>query len=131
MKKKVTINNEIRDFVEEAIEQFLDGYNGTYFYKLGYSDFHDGDWALVIGWSNNGAEDEGYNIADGDGWEVCMKLAYNDSYMQTDFDMDWEMPYNEETGDVDDTQLSLSRNLDEALKDVEWILKRWNEDYAE
>lgn len=130
MNKKVTINNEIRDFVKRALEAFKGGYEGTYFYKLGYSEFHDGIWAIAIGWSDGFDPNDTDGISDGNGFKVCAKLAYSDGYMQSDYDMDWIMPYDEETGDVDDTDSAISANPEDALDYVAWLLKRWNEDYA-
>jgi hypothetical protein len=132
MGKKIKIQ-DLRGFVKEALDAFEDGYEGTYYYKLGNSDFHEGDWAIVIGWS--GGFDTDYIddnfISDGNGYEVCSKLAYNDSYMQSDYEWDWVMPYNEETGDVDNTENSLPRDLEGAMKDIDWLLKHWYKYYAE
>jgi len=41
----------------------------------------------------------------GDRWEIAWKIGRqsHNNVMQCDFDLDFEMPYDEETGDVDDT----------------------------
>ena len=54
------------------------------------------DYAVCIGWHDCG-RDEGWKIA----WKIGRQTHNN--IMQSDFDIDFEMPYNEETGDVDDT----------------------------
>lgn len=51
--------------------------------------------------------------------------------MQSDYEIDWVMPYNEETGDVDDTDNALPRDLEGAMKDIDWLLKHWYKYYAE
>lgn len=66
----------------------------------------DGCWAVCF------ATDSKYNYAvcigwhdTGDGWMVAWKIGRQttNNVMQCDFDVDFEMPYDPETGDVDDT----------------------------
>lgn len=52
-------------------------------------------YSVCMGWHDCG--DEGYKIA----WKIGRQSVRN--CMQCDFDLDFEMPYDEETGDVDDT----------------------------
>ena len=67
----------------------------------------DGDnkdyYCICVGWHDCGAkgekgpDDDGYRIA----WKIGRQSVRN--VMQCDLDIDFEMPYNPETGDVDDT----------------------------
>lgn len=52
------------------------------------------NYAVCIGWHDTG-----------DGWMVAWKIGRQttNNAMQCDFDVDFEMPYDPETGDVDDT----------------------------
>ena len=69
------------------------------------------NYAVCIGWHNDGHEriaqpDGTFNDVSGDdGWRVAWKIGRqtHNNIMQADLDIDFEMPYNKETGDVDDT----------------------------
>lgn len=53
------------------------------------------NWVVCMGWHS-----------EGDGkWQVAWKIGRESprNAMQTDLDLDFEMPYDPETGDVDDT----------------------------
>lgn len=70
-------------------------------------------WSIVVGWSYGFGEDEDGYFSDG-AWQICSKIAYQekDNAMQTDFDLDFTMPYDEKTGEVDDTCSAVSRSED-------------------
>lgn len=75
--------------------------------------------AIVIGWSDGfEAAPAGTPNADGT-WRVCAKIAYQHSNnaMQCDFDIDWYMPYNLDTGEVDDT----STEITATQANVDWL----------
>ena len=49
--------------------------------------------------------------------------------MQCDYDVDWLMPYNEESGEVDDVEFALLPGID--LEMVwEWLINAWKERYC-
>ena len=52
------------------------------------------NYSVCIGWHDGGH-----------GWEVAWKIGRQttNNIMQCDFDVDFEMPYSDESGDVDDT----------------------------
>ena len=52
-----------------------------------------------------------------------MKFAYQPrtSLMQ-EYDIDWLMPYDEETNEVDDTEIPISDNMD----DIKWLLEAYD-----
>lgn len=60
------------------------------------------DYSVCIGWHDlgDGPKEDGYHH-----WVIAWKIGRQtlNNAMQCDFDVDFEMPYNEETGDVDDT----------------------------
>lgn len=60
------------------------------------------NYSVCIGWHDfgDGAKENNYRR-----WAVAWKIGRQtpDNAMQCDFDVDFEMPYNEESGDVDDT----------------------------
>lgn len=87
-------------------------HEGTWFFDL---DKADGKrWAIAIAWM------DWDNTND---WKLYAKVAYQptNSIMQCDYDIDWIMPYNEETGEVDDTETEIT----DIEKDVDWLLKEW------
>ena len=70
-------------------------------------------WSIVIGWSD-GFDDDMKNDDWLDGtYAICSKIGYEEwnNVMQTDMDWDFLMPYDEETGEVDDTCSPIARNV--------------------
>lgn len=106
------IKNKIRNTVDEAVAAGPDG--TTYWVDLDY-DNAGNRWAVVFGWMDDG---EGNPL-------LCGKIAYlpKNSGMQ-EYDMDWEMPYDEETGEVWDTELSISNGVGDA--DINWWIEQWD-----
>lgn len=111
----------IKDF-ENAVEYMKKThFNGTYYWYLD-TDENNNDWAIVLGWSNGFKPDETDDCLDGT-YRLSAKLAYQpyNSIMQCDYDVDWLMPYDEETNEVDDTEISIypGDNLEET---IDWLL---------
>lgn len=70
--------------------------------------------AIVVGWSDGfDKAPDGTPCADGS-WRICAKIAYqhSNSAMQSDFDIDWLMPYGN-NGSCDDTTCEVVGNDDE------------------
>ena len=106
-------------------EQILDAANklkekniGVIAFWLPQSFDKENNWAIVIGYNGGFEKDEN----DPNYYRVCGKVAYQSkkSIMQCDYDVDWTMPYDEETSEVDDTDVSL-----DCLADAEWLLDQW------
>lgn len=55
------------------------------------------DYSICVGWHDCGAKGDRWRIA----WKIGRQSVGN--AMQCDLDVDFEMPYDPETGDVDDT----------------------------
>lgn len=111
-----------RDFMTAVAEMRRTHGAGTYYWILGEDDKRN-TWAIVLGWSNGFEPDPKDNCTDGT-WRICAKLAYqpNNSLMQCDYDVDWLMPYDEETMEVYDNEVSIYPNTD--LQDVvNWLLE--------
>ena len=103
------IVNSIIDTIKEAES---DGPSSTtYIVDLDYDD-KGNRWAVVLGWVDYDGDDA---------YELCGKIAYlpKNSYMK-DYDYDWEMPYDEETGEVWDTEIS-----NPSASDAAWWLDQW------
>ena len=130
-----------KDF-KEAVDWLLKEKQGCVHQVLGRTD-EGTELCLVIGWADlgydleevkkNGYEDEGYYI--------CSKIGYQhrNNGMQSDFEWDFPMPYNPETGDVWDTDTYVAKGDEQSWqtdadmynKEAEEIWATWgvpNED---
>lgn len=106
----------------KAVEDMIWGkHSGTYHWTLG-RDENGNDWAIVLGWADGFDTEENDDCTLGT-WRLCVKLAYQpwNSLMQCDYDIDWLMPYDEESGEVDDTEVPIYPNTDLA-ETIEWLL---------
>jgi len=87
----------------------------------------ENDWAIVLGYSDGFDETEQDEFTDGT-CRLCAKLAYQSkkSIMQCDYDIDWLMPYDELTGEVDDREISIypKTNLDLV---IDWLWEQYEE----
>ena len=119
MKKKLI--EEFTNAVEDMRKYHT---NGTYHWYLGTNG--NNNWAIVLGWADGFEEDENDDCSNGT-YRLCTKLAYqpSNSIMQCDYDIDWLMPYNEETGDVDDNELCVysDSNIEEI---IDWLLENYS-----
>ena len=124
--KKENLVNAFIDAVQKMRETHC---CGTY-YWIPDADEDGNNWAIVLGWSDGFDEDPNDNNLDG-AYRICAKVAYqpSNSLLQCDYDLDWLMPYNEATMEVDDNEISIYPDTD--LKDVvDWLLecyKKYNE----
>lgn len=122
----MNIQKLTKEFIE-AVEEMKTQKEGVYYWILPIDDDKN-DWAIVLGYSNGFDENEQDEFTDGT-WRLCAKFAYqpNNSMLQCDYNVDWLMPYDEVTGDVDDREVSIypSTNL---IETVDWLWKQY-EDY--
>ena len=114
----------LKNFTAAVEEMKKNHESGTYYWRLG-SDGKN-DWAIVLGWADGFEEDATDTCMDGT-WRICAKLAYQpwNSIMQCDYDVDWLMPYDKETMEVDDNEISIYPDTDLAGV-VDWLLKCWD-----
>ena len=97
------------EFVRSAVEWLLDEQTGCS--SICFATDSKYDYAVCVGWHQAGPEriangDGTFRNAPGDdGWRVAWKIGRQtpNNVMQCDFDIDFEMPYSLESGDVDDT----------------------------
>jgi hypothetical protein len=90
-----------RDFIENAYSIDLDE---TYRMKIGYDN--EDNYFLVAGYV------DGFE----DGAHLCVKIAKLVSNAMSEYDIDFEMPIDTETGDVWDTEIS-----DPTPDDAQWL----------
>ena len=101
----------------------------------------ENDYCVCVGWHDCGAKGE--KSPDDDGYRVAWKIGRQSvrNVMQCDLDVDFEMPYSEESGDVDDTLHVLDpipktkrdweREATLARKEARRIWREWAEDEDE
>ena len=96
--------SKLAKFIEESVNNLIAGTATNNRYEL------DSDWAVYVGWSDAGyADDSEFAIHDEDepSWTICAKIATTHESVWADDDF-CDMPYNEETGEVWDTNTDLS-----------------------
>lgn len=93
--------------------------------------------AVVLGWTQFPDEDDSnkdkyYD----DGFRLAVKIGYqsSDSIMQCDYDVDFNLPYNPDTGDVcDDCEYCIYETTDfkslanDINHNIDWVIKHWKE----
>ena len=91
------------------------------------TDNNGNNWAIVLGWQDGYEEDDTDELSDGT-WHLAAKVAYqpHNSIMQCDYDVDWTMPYDEETGDVWDTDTTVYLN-DNHKETIDWLINQFME----
>lgn len=110
--KKIT-GKDFKEAVDWLWEHKQDG--GCVHQVLGTTD--DGTkLCFVVGWANGrdyGDDDKKYGYFD-EGYCISAKIGYQhrNNAMQTDYDWDFNMPYDLETGDVWDTSSYVPRDAD-------------------
>ena len=79
-------------FARESVKWLREQSNGCCSICFATDDKYN--YAVCIGWHYTGSD-----------WVVAWKIGRQttNSVMQSDFDIDFEMPYSDESGDVDDT----------------------------
>ena len=110
--------NLIAAFANAVKDMTATHFDGTFHWHLD-TDENGNDWAIVMS----------YMDYDSDGNDrLYAKLAYqpSNSIMQCDYDIDWMMPYDETTGEVWDTEVSVY-SADYAEKIVNWLLRSYEE----
>ena len=106
---------EMKQRIKEFLGNILknEDHEATWMYML---TTHNGKrWALVVAWMDYDDEND---------WKLYAKLAYQPTnYIMQEYDIDWLMPYDAETGEVDNTELMFETSVGEA--DVDWLLEQW------
>lgn len=101
--------------IADAVDFLLKEKEGCYFKPLKI-DNGNNKWGIVIGWGAGFNEQEKTPFSVGE-YRICSKIAYNDSALKCDYDIDFTMPYDKETGEVYDTDAELGTDFEaEALR---------------
>ena len=108
---------------------------GCYHWKIANKD--NKNICIVLGWINNFDEDDPDKDKYQDGpWRLAVKVGYqpDNSVMQSDYDVDFNLPYNPETGvGYDDCEYCIyeTTDFDELAKDINYmasyVIEHWKE----
>ena len=115
---KSTINSMLKNGVN----------SGTYWITL--DKINGVEWALVFAWVDDFDKEENTEYKR-DTYRICGKIAFNDSSMQSDYDLDWLMPYYK-NGEVafTDNSIECENDINHAVSywDKEWEAIKNNEE---
>lgn len=105
-----------REF-NKAIKFMLDkDTSGTYWFKVGETESGK-TIAVVLGWSDSYDKGETYQKEDnGTLYTLVGKVAFNCDSLQCDYDYDWYLPTDVETGELYDTDSAITEDSYDWLK---------------
>lgn len=114
--------SDLAQFMKESVTHLLtsDATNNRYIL--------DSDWAVYVGWSDAGYTDDFESVIHDEkepSWTICCKIATTHEYVWADYDF-CDMPYNEETGEVWDTDMGISPE-ENYQQTAAWLLDQYNE----
>lgn len=126
MKKLLTTKKDLYVGFEKAIDKLKNGGSGVYYWRLAYTNGNV--WAIVLGWAEDDNEDDGTDKCHTVGYNIAVKIAFqpNSSIMQSDYSIDWQLPYDKESGEVEDCEWFLS-DKDNSSEILDSVFKDWNE----
>lgn len=112
---------------ESAVKNLRDSHDLTMTVFVPIERIGDNDYAFVFGWV--GYYDPEYS-EDGEGNCVCGKVAYQSkNSMMQEYDIDWLMPYDKETGEVNDTEISMGNP--DCTPEIAWLIDQWKRIYSD
>ena len=126
MKKLLTTPKDLYDGFAKAIDQLKDGGDEVHYWRL--ANTNGNVWAIVLGWEEDDNEDDGTDKCHKVGYNIAAKIAFQptNSMTQCDYSVDWQLPYDKESGEVEDCEWFLS-DKDNPSEILDSILKDWNE----
>ena len=104
--------------IENNVKYFANGGEGCSFYKLGFT-VNDTMLYYVMGFQDESIDEQDKNnyILSPDGKALLLgKIAVNCDDLQSDFDIDWNMPYSNGDGEIYWTQDEFHKDGDDYLR---------------
>ena len=97
----------------------------------------DKDIAIVLGWTNGfDKDDPSKDKYQDDTWRLAVKVGYqpSNSMMQCDYDIDFNLPYNPDTGDVCDDRMDVCTVISDGLRilfpgGIDRFMDGWNHSF--
>lgn len=117
---KEDVRNALKELIAEP------GCCGTYCFRFGVDDLNR-IWALVMAWQDGYENTPGGFPCQYKTERIVMKVGWKPiNAPMSDYDIDWLQPYDTETGDVDDREISLSteEDFDNAY---DWMIKSFED----
>lgn len=127
--EKLTQTEFVEGFVK-SVKALKEGKEVTFYWWLKQNGINEKDWAIVLGWSGDW-DDENDSCCKGH-YRIMAKVAYqpHNCIMQGDYDADWTMPHDEETGEVDDCDIAIyESDTDDNLRQFAKDLMEWSKKY--
>jgi hypothetical protein len=117
---------DLYDGFVNAINSLKNGEDGVYYWKLSVTNGNV--WAIVLGWAEDDNEDNDTDKCHKVGYNLAAKIGFqpNNSVMQCDYSIDWQLPYDKETGEVAECEWFFS-DKDNPLEIWNSILEDWKE----
>lgn len=117
---------ELSKFIREAVDGLKKTNIGTWFKELGNGLY------VVIGFSGGyGREkrDDVIQASDDLDYAICAKVAYNCDDLQMDYDVDWSMPVDDETGDIWDSEISIEPcDIEDNYRSLsKWLIQNYKQ----
>jgi hypothetical protein len=135
MTKQYVTADELKkaaDYLASTKEQ-----GGCYSWKVYANTDDHKDISIVLGWTDGfDKNDPDKDKYQDDTWRLAVKVGYqpSNSMMQCDYDVDFNLPYNPDNGDVcDDCEYCIyeTTNFEALAKDINqnasWVIKHWKE----
>lgn len=123
------VTDKVRDIVKDLVSSRNP--STTYRLLLGYDD-KGRDWGIVLAWQDGFDSEKDSEFVLNKTYRICGKVAYIEgNSMMSEYDMDWIMPYDKRTGEVDDTDTSIC-SFEEIPSTVQWWVgnyKRFKKKY--
>lgn len=115
MKGKRKENKITVEEIENIVDFLLKEQQGCFFKQLKI-DKGNNKWGIVIGWGAGFDENEKTPFSNGE-YRICSKIAYNNSITRCNYEYDFIMPYDKDSGEVYDTDTELRTDFkSEALR---------------
>lgn len=96
----------------------------TYWFTFEIDDYSR-RWAIVLAWQD-GYTEENTDWHFGE-YRITMKVAFQPTNsIMHEYDVDWLMPWDKETGNVDDCEISI--DCEEVIdSSIDYLFKTWNQ----
>lgn len=118
-------DSRLKREIETAIRTTID--NKDVATTRWFTLYNDGkhEWALVLGYADGFDNNKSLGKYNVDGMRLCGKIAYhNNNAIMSEYDIDWTMPYDKKTSEVDDTETSIDYDGD-IEHSIEWWKSEW------
>ena len=119
-----SIDEKMKQDIRKAILELKESkdISLTYWFTFEIDDYLR-RWAIVLAWQDGYAEENtDWHFGE---YRITMKVAFQPTNsIMHEYDIDWTMPWDEETGDVDDSEVSIHSDA-EIDSVIDYMFKIW------